>query len=181
MIDKMPLVNIKHNKKNIFGEENLLRSKSGKIWVFKLDIYFRKILKHFSDLPKICPEIFPPDFPIQKFLPYTFYRGSKRCYSPNQNREKKCTNLQNNSSHWCFWFDEKFLVQEKLLRLFFGWYFAELKIFHGKFNLKKRKTSYKYMSRSGFQFSFNWFPGIFARIWKLPELPEVGKMEGGWK
>ena len=119
MIDKMPLVNIKHNKKNIFGEENLLRSKSGKIWVFKLDIYFRKILKHFSDLPKICPEIFPPDFPIQKFLPYTFYRGSKRCYSPNQNREKKCTNLHNNSSHWCFWFDEKFLVKKKLLRLFF--------------------------------------------------------------
>jgi len=31
-----------------------------------------------------------------------------------------------------FWF-------KKLLRLFFGWYFAELKIFYGKFKSKKEK------------------------------------------
>jgi hypothetical protein len=65
----MPLVNIKHNKKNIFWEENLLL----KIWQnlsLLADIIFRKKLIIISDLPKICPEIFPPDFPIQKFLPY---------------------------------------------------------------------------------------------------------------
>lgn len=118
MIDKMPLVNIKHNKKIFLGRKIYCAQNLAKSEFLNLTFILGKFFKHFSDLPKICPRIFPPDFPIQKFLPYTFYRGSKRCYSPNQNREKKCTNLQNNSSHWCVWLDEKFLVKKKLLRLF---------------------------------------------------------------
>jgi len=68
---------------------------------------------------------FSPGFPDPKIFCPTFYRGSnKRCYySPNQNREKKCTNLQNFvivifDLTKNFWFKIKaFLV--------FGWYFAE--------------------------------------------------------
>ena len=171
MIDKMPLVNI-HNKKKYFGRK-ICCSKSGKIWVLT-----KENKNHFR-LAQNLSGNFSPGFPDPKIFCPTFYGGSnKRCYIVPTRTERKNAQTSKISSQWCLSWRK---ISGSKLRLFWVFWMVlcrELKIFHGKFNLKKRKTSYKYMSRSGFQFSSNWFPGIFARIWRLPELPEVGKMEG---
>ena len=100
MIDKMPLVNIKHNKKIFLGRKIYCAQNLAKSEFLNLTFILGKFLNIFQTCPKFVREFFPRISRSKNFCPTHFTGGVRDVIVPTRT-ERKNAQTSKISSQWC--------------------------------------------------------------------------------
>ena len=138
MIDKMPLVNIKHNKKIFLGRKIYCAQNLAKSEFLNLTFILGKFLNIFQTCPKFVREFFPRISRSKNFCPTHFTGGVRDVIVPTRTERKNAQTSKIIRHIDVFDLTKNFWFKIKAF-LVFGWYFAESsKFFMENLNLKEK-------------------------------------------